>query len=228
MKCPYCKEEVMEDALKCKHCGSVIGHGTISGAPDAADFAAMFNNAFTIWKNNLGDLAILTLVFMLVCWIPIANIGFISGYTRSLIKVARGQGRAKVGDIFNAWDCFGSLFVYMLIFIIAAIILSLVPIIGMLASMALGFLVVPGIYGIIDGRMGAVEAFKWGIETIKADFLNWFLAYLVGYVINLAGVIVLLIGVIVSTPLGTLIIVQQYERCKPARENASRALPTGN
>jgi hypothetical protein len=228
MKCPYCKEEVLEGALKCKHCGSSIGQVPNAGSLETTDFAGMFNNAFTIWKNNLGDLAIMTLVFMLVCWIPIVNIGFTAGFTRSVIKVSRGQGRAKVGDIFNSWDCFGALFVYLILFIIAVIILSLVPIIGWLASMALGFLVVPGIYGIIDARMGAVEAFKWGIETIKADFLNWFLAYLVGYVINIAGVIVLLIGVILSTPLATLIIIQQYERCKPVKQNAGSAAAVGN
>jgi hypothetical protein len=229
MKCPYCKEEVMDGALKCIHCGSAIGPASNAGSPEATDFAGLFNNAFTIWKNNLGDLAIMTLVFILVCWIPIANIGFIAGYTRSVIKVARGQGRAQVGDIFNSWDCFGSLFVYFLLFMVTIIILNLVPIIGWLASMALGFLIVPGVYGIIDGGMGAIEAFKWGIETIKADFLGWFLVYLVGNVVNVAGIIVLFIGVIISAPLGTLIVVQQYEKCKPpVKQNAGSAALAGN
>ena len=33
MECPYCKEEIQEGALKCKHCGSML---TPAGAPQAA------------------------------------------------------------------------------------------------------------------------------------------------------------------------------------------------
>lgn len=228
MNCPYCKEEILEGALICKHCGSAIGKAPNAGSAGEADFAGMFNNAFNIWKNNLGDLAILTMVFILVCWIPFANIGFIAGYTRSVIKCARGRGRAQVGDIFNAWDCFGSLLVYIILLLVTVIILSLVPIIGTLASMIVGFIAAPGIYGIIDGGMGPVEAFKWGIETIKADFLNWFLAYLVGNALNVAGVVILLIGVILSVPLGTLVIVLQYERCKPVVQRMESPALAGN
>jgi len=214
MQCPYCKEEIMDGAVKCKHCGSNIGTTpVISGQ---GDFGELFTSALNIWKGNLGDLVLLTFVFMLIAWIPVANIGFITGYTRSLLKVARGQGKAQVGDLFNAWDCFGNMFVYLLLTFVAVIVLNFIPILGQLAALAVGFAVAPGIYVIVDGKRSAIDAFKWSMETIQANFVNWLLAYLVGNVIAGAGVIVLLIGIILTAPLGALINILQYERVKPA------------
>lgn len=216
MQCPYCKEEVLDGAVKCKHCGSNIGTVPFqTGFAGQQDFGGLFTTALNIWKGNLGDLVILTLVFMLVVWIPIANIGFIAGYTRSLIKVARGQGKAQVGDIFNSWDCFGNLFVYFILSLIAAVILNFIPIIGQLASLALGFAVAPGMYVVVDKNKNAIDAYKWSFETIQADFINWLLVYLVGNVIACAGFIVLFIGIILTAPLGALINIQQYEKVKP-------------
>lgn len=217
MQCPYCKEEIIDDALKCKHCGSMINSALASqGAAGQNDFGAMFSRAAEIWKANMGDLVLLTLVFMLVVWIPIANIGFIAGYTRSLLKVARGEGKAQVGDIFNAWDCFGNLFVYFLIALAASIVLHFIPFFGGLAAIALGFVVVPGGYLIIDKGRTAIDAYKWCIETIQADVVNWLLVYLVGNLIICAGFVALFIGIVLTAPLGQLIIIQQYERVKPA------------
>ncbi len=216
MKCPYCKEEIQDGATKCKHCYSNIGAvsgQTASGGPD--DFGELIGGALKLWQANLGDLAVLTLVFILVVWIPIANIGFIAGYIRSLIKVARGQGKAEVGDLFKAWDCFGNLFIYLLLLLVAAIVLHIVPLLGSLASMALGFAAMPGVYAIIDGKLRSIAAFKWSLETIRANVVNWLLAYLAGYVIAMAGLVLLFIGVILSAPLGLLILIRQYERVKP-------------
>ena len=216
MQCPYCKEEVLDGAVKCKHCGSNIGTAPVqSGISGQGDFGELFTTALNIWKGNLGDLVILTLVFMLVVWIPIANIGFIAGYARSLIKVARGQGKAQVGDIFNAWDCFGNLLVYLILTLVAMVVLNFVPLLGQLASIALGFAVAPGMYAIIDNKRSAIDAFKWSSQTIQANFVNWLLAYLVGNIIACAGLIALFIGIILTAPLGALINIQQYERVKP-------------
>jgi len=216
MQCPYCKEEVLDGAVKCKHCGSNIG--TVPGQTLTAaqgDFGELFTAALNVWKANLGDLVLLTFILMLIVWIPFANIGFIAGYTRSLIKVVRGQGRAQVGDLFKSWDCFGNLLVYFILSLIAMVVLHFVPVLGQLASVALCFAVAPGMYAIIDNKRSAIDAFKWSLETIRANPVPWLLAYLVGNVIACAGLIALFIGIILTAPLGALINIQQYERVKP-------------
>ena len=216
MQCPYCKEEVLDGAVKCKHCGSNIG--TVPGQTLTAvqgDFGELFTAALNGWKANLTDLVLLTFVLMLVVWIPFANIGFIAGYTRSLIRVVRGQGRAQVGDLFKSWDCFGNLLVYFILSLIAMVVLHFVPVLGQLASVVLCFAVAPGMYAIIDNKRSAIDAFKWSFETIRANPVPWLLAYLVGNVIACAGLIALFIGIILTAPLGALINIQQYERVKP-------------
>jgi hypothetical protein len=181
-----------------------------------ADFGGQVTAAVSLWKANLGDLAILTLVLLLVVWVPMANIGFVAGYIRALLKVARGEGRAQVGDLFSAWDCFGNLFVYCLINLVGFIVLGWVPFFGPIASIALGFLVIPGIFAIVDRKKGVVEAYQWSIATIQADFVNWLLAYVVGNVIGFAGLLLFLVGAIFTMPLGQLISVRQYLRARSA------------
>ena len=33
MLCPFCKETIKDGAIKCKHCGSMIGSGLSTGQP---------------------------------------------------------------------------------------------------------------------------------------------------------------------------------------------------
>jgi hypothetical protein len=221
MQCPFCKEEILDGAIKCKHCGSFIRDARQSQAASQPDFANLFGSAASLWKKNLADLVLLTLVFLLVVWIPIVNIAFIAGYTRSLLRVARGEGSARVGDIFRAWDCFANLFLFFLVNLIVFMVLHFVPVIGTLASLFLGFVFLPGALLIIDRGAGAIDAYRWCFETIQSDFVNWLLAYLVGNVIIVAGFILLFVGILLTAPLGQLIFIMQYDRVKPTVKPAS-------
>jgi uncharacterized membrane protein len=176
----------------------------------STDFGSLINRATTLWKDNLGDLTLLSLVFLLVCWIPVANVGFIAGYTRALLKVTRG-GKAQVGDIFSSWDCFGNLFVYLLLLLLAIFVLGHIPFFGAIATYVLYIAVTPGIYVVIDRNMKALDAVSWSFSLMQADFISWMLVVLIGSILSSVGIIALGIGVVLTLPWGYLAIIQQYE-----------------
>ncbi|MEP0814088.1 MAG: zinc ribbon domain-containing protein [bacterium] len=183
-------------------------------APAAVDFGTLFGKGTSLWTSNLGNLVVFTLVFVLVAWIPIANIGFIAGYIRGLLKTARGE-KAEIGDLFNAWDCFGSAFLYVIILLLVGLV-NLIPILGSLAYLVFVFFAYPGLFKVIDKNAGAVDALKWSFGAFKAAVGNWILCILVGGIMASLGGIVFGIGMIVTLPWGYLIIASQYETQKDA------------
>ena len=192
------------------------GGGTPPPAPPAPaaeeDFGAIFSRATSLWTSNIASLIVVSLVFLLVCWIPIANFGFIAGYIRAILKVARG-GKAEVGDIFGAWDCFVQILIYMIIIIVAGI-LNIIPILGSIVYIIFVFLVYPGMFKVIDQNAPAIESMKWSIRAFKAAIGNWLLVIIVGSILASIGGIVFGIGMIVTMAWGYLMMVLQYETQK--------------
>ena len=180
------------------------------------DFGRMVTRATRLWTGNFGNLLIFSLVFVLVGWIPLANVGFLAGYTRTILKTARGE-KAEVGDIFRAWDCFGDLLVYLLLVILAQFALNHVPFLGQVAGFALSVVVAPGMFGIIDRKMKFMDAFRWSLQQVQADFLGWLLAVLVGGIFIAAGSLLLGIGIIITLGWGSLVMALQYDKGETPR-----------
>jgi len=214
MKCDACGKEVAEGSTSCPYCfRQITGPPARVTAAAEEDFGAQFNRAMTLWKDNLGDLVLFTLVFMLVGWIPILNAAFFAGYTRGLLSLNRGV-KPKNGDIFSAWDCFGNALGYCLLLLAAVIVAGFIPFFGPVAQFAVSLFGTPGFYAVVDRNMNVINALKWSIATVQRHFLPWLLAVLVGGVIGSFGLIVFIIGIIVTLPWGGLLIIQQYERVK--------------
>jgi len=61
MECPYCKEEILQGAIKCKHCESMLGSNVVySNQPNVksrktAAFLALFLGHLGIHKFYLGS-----------------------------------------------------------------------------------------------------------------------------------------------------------------------------
>jgi hypothetical protein len=221
MKCPSCGKDLQEGTTFCPYCFRRFGTppGNEGFAP-GDELGVMFNNALTLWKDNLAGLVLFSLAFVLVGWIPILNAAFFAGYTRGLLSLSRG-GKAEFEEIFGAWDCFVNTLVYLIIFLLVSIAVGFLPYIAPLAHFALALFATPGLYLVIDRNVNAIDAMKWGIESVRKHFVPWLLVVAVGGLIASIGVVALFIGIIITLPLGMLLVIQQYERVKgdelPAR-----------
>ena len=211
MKCQACGKEISEGSTSCPFCfQQMSAPAPFREAHANEDFGVLFNRATTLWKDNLGDLVLFSLVFILVGWIPIVNAAFIAGYTRGLLSLTRG-GKLKNSDIFSAWDCFGNTLGYGIIFIATMLVTGFVPFFGQIAQLLVIIFGTPGFYPVIDRNMNAIDAIKWSIATVQRHFIPWVLVVLVGGILGSLGVLVLFVGIIVTLPFGTLLVIQQYE-----------------
>jgi hypothetical protein len=211
MKCQACGKEVTEGSTSCPFCfQQMSAPAPISGVQTNEDFGALFNRAATLWKDNLGDLVLFSLVFILVGWIPIVNAAFFAGYTRGLLSLTRG-GKLKNSDIFSAWDFFGNTLGYGIIFIATMIVAGFVPFFGHLVQLIVIIFGTPGFYPVIDRNMNAIDAIRWSIATVQRHFAPWVLAVLVSGILGSLGMLVFFVGIIVTLPFGTLLVIQQYE-----------------
>lgn len=180
------------------------------------DFGDLITSSARLWKENLSDLVLLSLVFLVVVWIPVANVGFVAGYTRAILAVARG-GKARVGAIFDSWDCFGDLFLYLIIVLAAQFVLNHLPFFGQVAGLILSIVAAPGMYAIIDRQMKFMDAFRWSFQVVQGDFVNWLLAVLVGGIFSGCGALLFGIGIIITLPWGSLLVALQYDKGQPPR-----------
>jgi len=216
MKCSSCGKEIIEGSSSCPFCFSKVSPtgmapGPPPPPPTGEDFGALFNRATNLWKDNLGDLVVFTLVFVLLGWIPIVNVAFFAGYLRGLMKLNRG-GKAETANLFSAWDCFGNAFVYALLFFIAMIAAGHVPFFGRLAQCAVTVLGAPGFYRVVDRNANAIDAVQWSFATIQSHPVPWLLAVLVGGLLAGSGTLALFFGIVITLPWGILLIIQQYEK----------------
>ena len=211
MKCQACGKEISEGSTSCPFCFQrMSAPAPIREAHANEDFGTLFNRAATLWKDNLGDLVLFSLVFILVGWIPIVNAAFIAGYTRGLLSLTRG-GKLKNSDIFSAWDCFGNTLGYGIIFIATMLVTGFVPFFGQIAQLLVIIFGTPGFYPVIDRNMNAIDAIKWSIATVQRHFVPWVLVVLVGGILGSLGMLVFFVGIIVTLPFAPLLVIQQYE-----------------
>ena len=116
--CPYCGEEILAGAKKCKHCGEWLEEPTPSPAPtpltvvtrpseQSVSQPIVINNTVTQRSNGIGTAGfVLALISAIFCWVPGVNwIIWFLGALFSLIGLfKRPRGIALAGFILSIID----------------------------------------------------------------------------------------------------------------------------
>lgn len=176
--------------------GLVGGVGMFTGADGAAGAAAGIGASigFAIY------VAIMALLLVL----------FNAAFVKTALKVADGRP-VSVGDLFDTSKV-QQLVILALLVGAAALVASLLPVIGQIALVVGGFFVFYAVPAIVDRGEGAVDAIRTSVQLQTRDLGTGVLVYLLVAVVSWVGSAVCGVGVLVSLPVGALLTVYAYRR----------------
>ena len=200
------------------------------------DFTACFNQAWETYKKHLLLLTGATLVAMILTSV---SLGILTGpITAGLItlifKLMDNDPDAKFEDIFSQFGTFITTFLLCLAWsaagVIAFLILTLVPLVGQLASMVLGlglciFLTFAVLQAALKG-MDFIQASQSAFEMIKKDFWILICYVAVAEILGNIGIIACGIGVVFTMPMFFLMLATAYRSCSAeAIDVAEQGIP---
>ncbi|MDA3925316.1 MAG: hypothetical protein PF904_11530 [Kiritimatiellae bacterium] len=182
------------------------------------DIGKCFNDGWAIYKSNMGLLILANLVVGLV---SIFTIGILAGplTVGMFLIISRllksDPDKPSVGDVFKGMDKFGAALVCMLIFIVVAMIASVVPIIGQLATLVISPLLMFSLMYVAYEDLNAVDAFKKIIQGVMSG--KMLMPILLGIIAGLIGGLGSLacgIGALFTAPFAAVLYVCAYQQMK--------------
>ncbi|MCD6526510.1 MAG: hypothetical protein J7K75_05940 [Desulfuromonas sp.] len=174
----------------------------------------LFTSSYELWKQHLGNLLLLSALFLLLCWIPLLNLALSAGYIRYILRLCRNE-QVEIGELFRAWDCFIPLLLYALLQLVIHFFLGVLPLIGVPLAAAALIVTVPGTIAVIENRMDTITAFKWSLNTVRHDPVGWSVTLVAAALLFSLGTLFFGLGALLTLPLATILFLNQYLRHQP-------------
>ncbi len=149
-------------------------------------------------------MAVMVLVAGIVGYIVQA--AFYSG----LLDIADGK-QVTIGSFFAPRNT-GQVVLAAIIIGVVTAVLSLIPILGYIFSIVIGFLVMFTIPVLVDRGVPAVEGIKQGFAIIQRDIGNSLLTYVIAAIIGFVGACLCGVGLLVAGPVAALLVTYAYRR----------------
>jgi len=180
------------------------------------DIGRCFSDGWEIYKSNMG---LLILAYLVAGLVAVFTFGILMGpLTVGLVLIVdrlikKDSNKPVVGDIFKGMDKFAASFVCILLFVVMSLIVSIIPIIGQLASLVISPLLMYSLMYIAYEDLGAVDAVKKTIHGLVSGkmLMPVLLGVLAGLVGGL-GAVLCGVGVIFTAPFAVVLYVCAYHQ----------------
>lgn len=200
-------------------------------------FNEWLTEGFHLFKENFGVLVIAALLTMLISSVTLGILlgPMMAGFWIVCLRLYDKSSPAPTGGtVFEGFQHFAQSFLFVLVWgllmLVAVLILSLIPIIGQLAVIALSFLLgailMFALFLIVDQKMPFWPASMKSIEVVKQNFWPFVGYSALASVIGQAGSILCGIGVIFTMPIMGCMLTVAYRNVF-SEGGAAQAAPAG-
>ena len=210
---------------------STPGNNTTDSNSVTVDFGGWINKGFTMYKENAVALIVAGLIAGLLIGVTFGILAgpMIAGLTLMTIRIYDGE-KVEIGDVFQGFQFFLPSFLFILVWgfiiLLAALLLEMIPILGILAGnipgLVFGTLLIFAMPMIVDKKMDFWAASMASIDKVKPLFWPLLGLYVVGQLIGSAGLILCFIGVILTMPISYCIFTAAYRNFFPKQGGESK------
>lgn len=173
--------------------------------------SAWLEQGFNLFKNNLGVLVLSSLIMLLLSMVTLGILAgpLLAGLVLIILRIMDpAEAKPEVGDLFKGFEYFLQAFLFLLLYVIAdvlvSMVLSVVPVLGFLASMffsiALSTAAMFTIFLIVNQRMDFWPAFLKSFETVKTNFWMFMAFNVILQVAIFVGAMLCGIGLLFALP----------------------------
>ncbi|KXO89118.1 hypothetical protein AXK61_10915 [Tsukamurella pseudospumae] len=127
-----------------------------------------------------------------------------------LLDIADGRS-VSIGSFFKPRNL-GQVVLAGVIIAVVTNVLMLIPFLGYIAALVIGFLTMFVVPVIVDRGLPAVDGLKEGFAIIQRDIGNSILTYVIAILIAFVGACLCGIGLLVAGPIASLLITFTYRR----------------
>lgn len=205
MFCQYCGTQTSADLRFCTNCGRELAPpipaAVVPFVPKAQGEVRIghwFSSGWRIVSEDLGTFALITLLFVVVNFVPLIHGPLLVGLHLSIMRKMM-FGRVEVGDLFKGFN-------YLLPALIAGIIVAALVSFGVLLCIIPG-LVLAAMYCftwifISDKNMDFWPAMEASHAVVKQNgYFNFVLFLIAGALLNLVGALCCIVGLLITIPM---------------------------
>jgi hypothetical protein len=180
--------------------------------PVDVKFGEWFERGWKLFTDHAGLLVLSSLIVIALTLLTLGVLGgpLAAGMILIVLRlVDRAEPKPEAGDVFQGFQFFLQaflfVFVYVIVDIVGSMILTVVPLIGLPASMAysaaLAALLLFALFLIVDRGMDFWPACMASVDKVKTNFWPFFGLALVLQIVTVAGALVCFVGLLVTLPL---------------------------